>query len=181
MDPDSLTIFYSYLNLEEIVSLFKNKPDLRDKIIDMNYLGLPQINDTIIRGNIETMKYLIKEINIIPTDCQMYLACENGHLEIVKYLFKNGIKPHDAINFASGNGHLNIVKYLYKNGFKATCIGIDWAGENGYLEVVKYLHKNGIKHSSYVINWASKKGHFEMVEYLKKHKKYKKNYENDEI
>ena len=52
-----------------------------------------------------------------------FYLCENGHLEIVKYLVENGANINEKnkdgdtpLICASINGHLEIVKYLCQNG-----------------------------------------------------------------
>ena len=42
------------------------------------------------------------------------------------------------------NGHLEIVKYLHKNGWTFWCYNaLQFAAENGHLELLKYLHEIG--------------------------------------
>ena len=58
----------------------------------------------------------------IHADCDYAVryACENGHLDVVKYLVEFGADIHTndnyAVKWASKNGHLDVVKYLVKLG-----------------------------------------------------------------
>ena len=93
----------------------------------------------------------LKQLNEVFID-----SCENGYLEVVKYLLTSpDLKEHADIHanndygfrLACQNGHLEIVKYLLTsadlkehadihaqddNGFR-------WACEKGHLEIVKFL------------------------------------------
>ena len=48
------------------------------------------------------------------------MSIQNGHLDIIKYLIKQGANIHTnddfALRYNASKGHLNIVKYLIKNG-----------------------------------------------------------------
>ena len=168
MDPDSTTIFYRYLTLEEILTYFKNNKNLRDKIISRNYSCLPELEDEIMFGNFKTVKYLMEEIKIDPKFWTIEYVDENGGTEVIKYSFRNNITPSSwAIDWASYNGHLKIVKYLYKSGINPSSETINFATENGHLEIIKYLVKKGIRPTPWAINCASTGGHFAVVKYLK--------------
>jgi hypothetical protein len=118
-----------------------------------------------INKNIEYIDLLIRNNNIAGNDNHLFCwACENGHLETVKYLMnlpeKFGVNPsaedNYAIRGACENGHLETVKYLMSMPEK---FGVDpsardnyaicWARVNGHLETVKYLmslpEKFGVK------------------------------------
>jgi len=82
------------------------------------------------------------------------IACENGHLEIVKLLMLyKCINPsaHDNYAFkrAALNGHLDVVKYLLEN-----CPSVDPTAENNYA-----------------IRWAAHCGHYEVVDLLAKNER----------
>ena len=103
-------------------------------------------------------------------------SSKDGHLEVVKYLIKNGANVHamndKALICASNNGHLEIVKYLIKNGANVHAdndYALRYASNNGHLEIVKYLIKNGANvhaMNDLSLGWASKNGYLEIVKYL---------------
>ena len=83
-------------------------------------------------------------------------SCENGHLEVVKYLLtSHDLKEHADIHakndygfrLACVNGHLEIVQYLLTSAeLKEHAdiqaqdnLGFRWACFDGHLELVKYL------------------------------------------
>ena len=49
-------------------------------------------------------------------NCDVRLAIENGHIELVKYLVSQGVditaNNNCAVRLASENGHIELVKYL---------------------------------------------------------------------
>ena len=114
----------------------------------------------------------------------MYV-CQNGHLEVLKYLVERGadvntasIKGSTPLVHASQNGHLEVVEYLVEQGANVNTRDIDgstplmYVCQNGHLEVVKYLVERGadvnatsIKGSTPLI-YASQKGHFKVVKFL---------------
>src|SRR5438045_4002943 len=110
MCTDLLKLYCSYLPIEQIFIVCKDK--LLDDIIKIYKLSVP---------------------------CMDY-SCKNGFMNIVKYLYKKGIKPNsNSIDLASHNGHLEIVKFLFMNDIEPTYIAIYKSSENGHFEVVKYL------------------------------------------
>ena len=88
MDPDSITIFYSYLTLEEILTYFKSNKNFRDKLINKNYKEFPDIDDEICVGNLETIKYMCEEKDFKLFDISLDFAEHYNHLEIIKYVKK---------------------------------------------------------------------------------------------
>ena len=84
-------------------------------------------------GDCETVKLLIGKngVDINKEDdfqeTPLYIACENGHLEVVKLLIKNGADINKAdenqatpLYIVCQNGHLGVVKLLLKNNETAT-------------------------------------------------------------
>jgi ankyrin repeat protein len=164
--PDTELLMYSYLPLEEILTIFKDDLIMRNKILKIYPYELPSIEVATLNGDLETLKYLVS-LGIKLKPVLMEMASQNGHLEIVKYLVSIDVKPtSDAINYASANGHLEIIKYLVSLGVKPRSKAIDDASTNGYLEIVKYLYSIGVVPTSNAINFASGNGHLEIVKYL---------------
>ena len=83
-------------------------------------------------------------------------SCENGYLEVVKYLLTSpDLKEHADIHADNDNGFID------------SCV-------NGYLEVVKYLltspelTEHADIHAKYDLGfkWACRDGHLEVIKYL---------------
>ena len=116
---DLKLIVYSYLNLEETLTFFKDDLTFRDKLIQKNHKTLPYIDKEFVNGNLETIKYLIEEKKVVTMFSTLVLASYHGHLEVVKYLCNRGCAIiSDAIDYASKNGHIEVVKYLIEKRSK---------------------------------------------------------------
>ena len=61
LNIDIELLIYGYLQLEEVLTIFRNDIVTRDKIIRLYYKELPNINDASINGNLETVRYLIDQ------------------------------------------------------------------------------------------------------------------------
>jgi hypothetical protein len=104
-------------------------------------------------------------------------ACENGHLEVVKYLAEhdNDIRyERDWALLAASNFHqMEIVKYLLVNGADihvGNDIVLRTAIYDGNLDGVKWLIAHGANIrccDSYVIRYCEQRGRLDLVEYLK--------------
>ncbi|MCB0390287.1 MAG: ankyrin repeat domain-containing protein [Bdellovibrionales bacterium] len=73
-------------------------------------------------------------------------ACENKHLDIVSYMFKNAsndipFEGDSCLYSAIKNGDINMIKYLIENGQKVTEGNINFANEAQQVEVVNYLNQ----------------------------------------
>ena len=124
-------------------------------IVDLDYLDSKLLIYASMNGQLELVKYLIKEqgANIILDENKaLRTAYCYGHLEIVKCLIENGADIHSfngsALRYASGYGHLEVVKYLVEQGadihYDDIIGGEYWsmyAADNGHLEIVKYMIK----------------------------------------
>ena len=118
-------------------------------------------------------------------------ACQNGHLDVVKYLIS--LEPdHDRINihacdeeafrWACQFGNLDVVKYLISLEPDHNRIDIHAENEhaflfaclNGHLDVVKYLislepdhgHIDIHAYGGHAFRWACENGHLPIVKYL---------------
>lgn len=75
-----------------------------------------------------------------PDSVTMYMAAEEGNVEVVKYLLKNAC-PFDnrTTGRACANGHVNVVQALLDSGIGFDMTSISNAAQNGHLAMVKYL------------------------------------------
>ena len=75
-------------------------------------------------GNHHPIPYLLEFNNKPAADNSLYLACENGHLEVAKILLAAEAKPDrargydgkTALHVASEKGHLKVVRALVAAG-----------------------------------------------------------------
>ena len=106
-------------------------------------------------------------------------ACSKGNLDEVRALVEQGVDIHYwndiAFRWASENGHLEIVKYLYDVGgvdiHVHNDLAFQWASQHGHLEVVKYLYECGANihaDDDLAFRWASKYDHTDVVIFLKR-------------
>lgn len=73
-----------------------------------------------------------------------------------------------AIEYAADYGHLEIIKFMMKNGGEVTEDTLCLAARGGHLDIVKFLDENDIT-SAYADKEAASAGHLEVVKYLQKH------------
>jgi ankyrin repeat protein len=78
----------------------------------------------------------------------LFEACENDRLEIVRYLFDNEVFKYQALEWAAAKGHLDVVQFLLEVGQPSVENIIDTrallsAAQNGYLEVVRCFLEYG--------------------------------------
>ena len=130
-------------------------------------------------GNFKNQYYLLKSWDsneqIIKSKALKY-ASTLGHINVVKYLVKDGVNMHAdneaALRYSSENGHFTLVKYLVEHGADVHAINdesLKWASEWDHLEVVKYLIESGVDiHSNedYAVRWASENNHLPLVKWL---------------
>jgi ankyrin repeat protein len=105
-------------------------------------------------GHVEIVKFLLANsanINAIDDEdeCALSLACETGHIDIVKILFNDAnihVNVDELFILASRFGQVEVVKFLLENGANIHAKNDDaiiYASQNGCLEVVKFLLANG--------------------------------------
>ena len=124
----------------------------------------------------------------------LFIACQEGHFEIVKWLHAHGAamdvtrpnnKGSTPMSYACGNGHFEIVQWLHAHGAAmdvtrplndgATPMYI--ACQNGHFEIVQWLHAHGAtmdvtrprNDGVTPMLVACFKGHLEIVQWLLTH------------
>ena len=103
-------------------------------------------------------------------------ACERGHLHVVQYLQRNGVRlgarDNEPLSRACEGGHLDVVRYLHQNGVRLNARNneaICRACDGGHVEIVRYLHQNGTDlnvRSNEPLLRACAAGHLDVVRYL---------------
>ena len=99
----------------------------------------------------------------------MDYAAEQGYLEVVKWLHKNGCQAtFRAMDYAAAKGYLEIVKWLHENRKEGCTVwAMNWSAENGHLEIIKWLHENRTEGcSSSAVEYAAENGHLFIVKWL---------------
>jgi ankyrin repeat protein len=122
----------------------------RDLYRKLSPLSDYELFETSIQyGYLPIIKSLIEE-NIIDIrkkgDKALRIATENGHLDIIKYLGKQGVDIHryndHALREAAEFGYFDVVKYLVENGADINVyngLALRIAAKHGNLDIVKYL------------------------------------------
>ena len=134
------------------------------------------IHKIIFYNRLNFLKYLIREHNYVPVAMDLTIACEDGNLGIVKFLFKYldpTIYENNFIATAAINGKLTVVRYLCNHGLDPTQ-NDNWAtalaAQAGHLDIVSFLiERLGCApdgHNNHGLIWASFYGHYELIEYL---------------
>ena len=136
-------------------------------------------------------KYFLTKYHLnlhVANDFAFYCGCANGHLTLVKWLYKKGektnskidIHTHKEIAFRNSciKGHLHIAKWLYDLGIrdqKPINVGIEdndalWCACNGHLEVLKWLLETmdlqSVKVEPTIFKWTCLNGHLETAKWL---------------
>lgn len=98
-------------------------------------------------------------------------ACCSGHEKLLDWAIKTKRNTiwytHKAIDYASSNGHVHILNYWLKSGLKLkyTDNAIDYASCHGHIEVLKWWKTSGLtmKYSHWAMDWASQMGHIDVL------------------
>jgi len=105
----------------------------------------PDFVDACAKGSMKKIMSLMKKGIILDTNKiePLILACENGHLPVVKFLIDNGFDPRAeddmAIRTASIGGYLPLVKYLVEKGANIHADN-DYAFNAADDAIVEYLN-----------------------------------------
>ena len=176
---EALVCAYEHNHFKVIMFILQVNPDIHiPYYIDLLYLVCQH-------GDLDALKYFvqIKKIDIDNCDAEYVfgIACENGHLDVVKYLHEIDfdIISEDyeyAFKMACKNGHLHVVKHLLEikpdinisiqeeYAFRSAC-------QNGHLHVVKHLLEikpdiNISIQEECAFRSACQNGHLDMAKYL---------------
>lgn len=71
---------------------------------------------SIINGNRNSVRLLIKQLKNIDYDHCLMLAVKNHHFKIVKMMIQNGANTNRALKFAIRHNKLRLIKYLISCG-----------------------------------------------------------------
>jgi len=155
--------------------LIKIRPYINNKTVS---------TDTVANGHIGLIKWFVSNGYTSwfhSTRIYCTIAAKYGQKEMLQWLHDNGYSwDHRAFECAAENGHLDIMKYLYENRcYRAGDVPLINAATNGHLEVLKWLHTQEYYNSflgyikvfiltSRVCTSAVGNGHFEIVKWLHK-------------
>ncbi|KAG9403325.1 hypothetical protein AC1031_005970 [Aphanomyces cochlioides] len=115
----------------------------------------------------------------LPLDV-METAAARGHLDLVRYLYENGLGGYTtaAMNEAARNGHLEVVKFLYLHRLEGCNIesAMAEAARSGHLDVVRFLNTNGYEErDGFILIEAIENGQTDVATFL-----YQNGYEVDD-
>ena len=128
--------------------------DLRSLILGMNSLHIACKDGQFER--VQTFWEEGADMNVQDIFCRtpFYIACENGHCTIVRFLLRRSpdITKKQKLNplhIASVNGHVDVVTVLLENGASINAVdengksALYHASENGSFHVVESLLRSG--------------------------------------
>ena len=99
----------------------------------------------------------------------IYMAADQGNLEMVKYCVANECPMNErACAFAANGGHLEVLKYLHEEA-KAPWDSetAAWATESGHLHILEYLVERKFdQYNEYACRNAAENGHLDCLQYL---------------
>ena len=130
----------------------------------MNIVGLI----AAATGYLDGVKRIIeKDNNAITT--VIGNAAENGHLDIVKYLYllSPEILRPDLYVKAAMNGHFHVVKWLYENNVSFDILVGSDAAKSGNFEMLKWFHQKGCQLTTYMFVVTVEYGDLEMLKWLR--------------
>lgn len=173
---------FSYLNKSKINLCMTNKNFL-NLLPFLNYKR-DFVDFAAKKGYLDVVKYLVnnksnKKVieNIGPVYIQkiFYTSCNHGHLNLVSFLFNNGVDINKYQPFAFyrvfQKGYLDVLIFLIKNGFDMTCdnnYAIKTIIKNNHLDIIKYLisDRPDILDSTYIYEIALQNNQQKILEYL---------------
>ncbi|OQR81301.1 hypothetical protein THRCLA_11847, partial [Thraustotheca clavata] len=97
-------------------------------------------------------------------------AAEAGKMALVEYLCYNhdpSMTRPDAMDGAAENGHLDILQFLYDEGFKCSPEAAVGAALQGHMEILYFLQSHNIVEcNSLALLGATRNGHLDAVHFL---------------
>jgi len=129
---------------------------------------------TAAKGRLDVINFLESEDIRKKRVDALVRASYNGKLEVVRFLVELGANPAEEyyypLHLAVKAGHLEIVKYFFRNcfNFKKVPMKIKYlkcAIENENLEMLSYLLRQGIDIGEYqsVIQWAASSNRLDII------------------
>ncbi|MCB0390131.1 MAG: ankyrin repeat domain-containing protein, partial [Bdellovibrionales bacterium] len=124
-----------------------NNIDVGKQMIELGAKLVFGVEGSTRYGQLNFLKFMISSGATERDFGYVYIyACENKHLDIVSYMFKNASKDipfegDSCLYSAIKNGDINMIKYLIENGQKVTEGNINFANEAQQAEVVNYLNQ----------------------------------------
>ena len=139
---------------------------------------LQEFRDAYLTNDLDLVKSLVQpELSVLNELFRE--VCQNGHLDMAKYLYANGANISDRNNFAfiaaCAFGHADIAQWLYSisaNNDALTNAVIDafiHACYRGQFHIVKWLHGLGATitaKENFAFVLACSNGHWEIAKYL---------------
>lgn len=122
-------------------------------------------NSAISAGHLDVLKWLR---SIFKQYHPCYgPAADNGHLHILQYGFQMSIHMCgiDFVERAAQNGHLNVVEWLWNHGHRSEC-AIKYSAAAGHLPIVQYLYERTNRVIYGALCGPIRCGYIEIIEYL---------------
>ncbi len=92
-------------------------------------------------GQLDMVKFLIREVGMVPTLMELDDACMDGYLALIKfYMLEMGMDSPHVMELACSYGHLHVVKFLYDLGKTCSHETMLLTVENEHWDVVHFLH-----------------------------------------
>jgi ankyrin repeat protein len=159
------------------LSLYDINKISKDKVSEYVWLRKKDetIKDAAKNGNLIGLKYLIEECNanIYDEEKALEIAAENGHIDVIIYLYKQFADIIDRLR-RSDSDYDEYAEYTSALNYTKTRALI-LSSTHGYLDIVKYLVEecnadiHGYGEDNYeeeALLMSIKRDHFEVVKYL---------------
>lgn len=173
LSPDVELLMFSYLPLEEILILFKNDHQGRDKIIKIYFHEFPKLSEVIQNGHLEILKYLIETKKEEPRSCFIRKVAQLGHFEIFKYLVNLKIVEtfpnRDILDIAIIYNRIEIVNFILDlkiKGLKPSKYTLDSVCKHNNLELFKNLVSLGLNPTAQIFHEVYNHQDLQIFKYL---------------